>query len=280
MTKQSVMIAAVFACLVLAVPAFAQSGTGTSGQTGVPGTPGTTGSAGDPGTTGATGTGQTGQPEPGVGTTGQTGSSDLTARDEEPDYNHEWVVTGFVGGNFGQNSLSSSVDFGGTISYLYKGFVGGEFIAGFSPKFKFDRLVTGDADINNYMANAIVAIPVGSLHGFRPFVSGGLGAVTMSLNSNAIFPLGPSSSFINTAGNNSVFDPNASHFAGDIGVGVMAFGGRWGVRGDVRYFSSIGTTNSTGLLSTATGSTTTLKDNSLLNDVKFWRANIGVAFRF
>jgi hypothetical protein len=272
-------------CFALSGAAWAQGTTsGTTGTTGQTGTMGTSG-AGQAGTTGtASGT---------TGTTGTTTTGQEPAlapdTDESMAYNNEWIASGFVGGNFGQNSLSSSVDFGGTLAYLYRGVVGAEFLAGFSPRFNFDRLVTGSADVNNYMANAIVAIPVGTLGSFRPFISGGVGAVTMSLNTNAVYSFGPGgvNAFTSAGSNNSVFDPNASHFAADIGGGVMAFAGRWGVRGDIRYFSAVGTSNSTTVINAAgqpvnSGnlSATTFKDSALLNDVKFWRANIGVAFRW
>lgn len=259
-------------CLALSGAAWAQSGTSETKTTGQ------TTATGQTGTAVATGT-----------TTGQDAYRSDRDTDESTALNNEWIASGFVGGNFGQNSLSSSVDFGGTVGYLYRGIVGGEFLAGFSPRFKLDRLVTGDTNINNYMANVIAAAPVGSLGEFRPFISGGIGAVTMSLNSNAVYPFGPAGAnpIVNTANNNSVFDPNAKHLAADVGGGLMAFAGRWGVRGEVRYFSAVGTTNSTTVINAAgvpvNGAGTsgsTFKDNSLLNNVKFWRANIGVAFRW
>jgi|WetSurMetagenome_2_1015567.scaffolds.fasta_scaffold32725_2 hypothetical protein len=260
-------------CLVLGGSAWAQ--TGTTGSTGQAVTAGTSRQMGSAGVSGGTVTADPQRPDP------DRDHYDSTS------FNSEWIASGFVGGNFGQNSLSSSVDFGGTLGYLYRGIVGAEFLAGFSPRFKLDRLLTGDSNINNYMANAIVAVPVGALGGFRPFVSGGIGAITMSLNDNAVYPFGPGGAnpIINTSNNNSVFDPNAKHLATNIGGGVMAFAGRWGVRGDVRYFSAVGTSDTTTVLNTAgvpvnANGGATLKDNSLLNDVSFWRANIGIAVRW
>ena len=59
----------------------------------------------------------------------------------------------------------------------------------------------------------------------------------------------------------------------------MGFAGNWGFRGDLRYFhafdrgdNSISTTTAT----TANGSTS----NESLPGLNFWRANIGVAFRW
>lgn len=264
------LLATTLTCLALSGSAWAQSGTmGTTGAT----TPQTTTTT----TTTTTGT---------AGTTVQDPNAPYTDTEGSWAYNNEWIASGFVGGNWGQNAFQSSVDFGGTIGYLFRGVVGPEFVAGFSPKFKFDRLSAGEADINNYMINAIATIPIGQLRGFRPFVSGGIGAITMSLNSNAVLPLGPgnTNNVFNTSSNNAVFDPNASHFAGNIGVGLMAFSGNVGFRADVRYFSTIGTSDSTVAFNAngtpAISSTSTFKDSALLNDVKFWRANIGLAFRW
>lgn len=192
-------------------------------------------------------------------------------RDEKDlnDLPNEFIVSGFVGGNFGRNTLDSSVDFGGAFDYLHSGAFGFEFLAGFAPKFKLDRLVGADADVNNYMANVIAAVPVGTFRAIRPFVSGGIGAITISQNSDIT-----DNAVVNGA--NAVFSPNETHFGGNIGAGLMAFTGAFGIRGDVRYFSSIGTKNSTVPATTGVNGSS----QSLLDNVSFWRANVGLAFRF
>ncbi len=225
-----------FTCLLLAAPVFAQT-------------------APDPDPAG-----QVMTPPPSGQTTTTTTTTTTTSGRDYDTLPNEFIVSGFVGGNFARSAVQSSVDFGGNLAYLHNSTFGAEFLAGFSPKFKLDRLAGGDADINNYMVNAIAAVPMGSFHAVRPFVSAGLGAITMKVNNVG-----------NT--NNAVFSPDETHFGGDVGVGLMAFTGGWGVRGDVRYFSALGTRG----LITVNGVPDT---PSTLDKASFWRANIGIAYRW
>src|SRR4051794_3992388 len=71
-----------------------------------------------------------------------------------------WTAAGFVGGNFGGSnfggttSMDSSVDFGGQLGYLYRGVVGGEFLADFTPRFQMNNALFADnPNLNTYMAN-------------------------------------------------------------------------------------------------------------------------------
>ncbi|MGE5360051.1 MAG: hypothetical protein ACM3NQ_13620 [Bacteroidales bacterium] len=185
---------------------------------------------------------------------------------------NEFILAGFVGGSFARSSFQTSVDFGGAFDYLHNGAFGAEFLAGFAPKFKLNTLNGADSDLNNYMANVIAAVPVGSFHAFRPFISGGVGALTISQNGNNA----NNTDVANAA--NALFAPSETHFGGNIGGGIMAFTGAFGIRADVRYFSALGTKNgnSNSLVSTGLNGT----NLSLLDNVSFWRANVGVAFRF
>jgi len=180
-----------------------------------------------------------------------------------------WFASGFVGSDFGNNVNSASVNFGGNVGYLWHGLVGGEFAANFSPNFSLDpgrrALLLGDQPwINTYMANAIGAVPLGAEGRWQPYVSGGVGAIT--LNSSTITT--------GTPGNLSEISPDDSRFAGNIGGGLMAFAGNVGIRGDVRWFrasqANVGDITSAGsALSTA-----------VLSQLQFWRANVGVAFQW
>ncbi len=241
--------------LLLAVPAFAQTTTPTQA---------------DPGATGQTMT----QPDPGA--TGQTTTQPAPATvDDERDrdeLSNEAILAGFVGGSFARSALQTSVDFGGAFDYLYKGAFGAEFLAGFAPRFKLDRLGGGNSDLNNYMANVIAAVPVGSFHAFRPFVSGGIGALTLSQSSNNN-NTGVGGAVVNAT--SALFQPSETHFGGNIGAGIMGFTGAFGVRADVRYFSALGHKTANSAAGAQPGSLL-----SVLDDVSFWRANIGLAFRF
>jgi hypothetical protein len=67
---------------------------------------------------------------------------------------------------------------------------------------------------------------------------------------------------------------SGTEFAWDLGGGLYAFNGPWGLRADVRYFKA-STGNNT--------SDTTLNGLFLhrdLSGLSFWNANFGVAFRW
>jgi hypothetical protein len=180
-----------------------------------------------------------------------------------------WFASGFVGSDFGNNVDNASVTFGGNVGYLWHGWVGGEFLANFSPNFSLDpgrrALLAGEEPwINTYMANAIGSVPLGAEGRWQPYVSGGVGAIT--LNSSTIVT--------GTPGNPSRIEPDDSRFAGNIGGGLMAFAGNIGIRGDVRWFRA--TEASLGDITSPGSALTT----PILSKLQFWRANVGVAFQW
>ncbi len=181
---------------------------------------------------------------------------------------NEFIVGGFVGGSFARSALNTSVDFGANFDYLHNGAFGAEFLAGFAPRFKLDKLAGADSDVNNYMFNVIAAVPVGEFHAVRPFISAGVGALTLSQNTNT-----SNNGVVNAT--SALFQPSETHFGGDIGGGLMAFTGAVGIRAEVRYFSSLGHKNANGPAGAVPGSLLSVLDNT-----SFWRANVGIAFRF
>ena len=178
-----------------------------------------------------------------------------------------WTAAGFVGANYGASATSSSVDFGGQVGYLYRGIVGGEFLADFAPNFNIANAFLADRpNVNAYMANAIVAVPLGGEAAIQPYVSGGFGGVQLRSNMLAIANLASSTQT----------QANQTRGGGDIGVGVMGFAGNVGIRADVRYFRAF--TNNT---VTTTGNTAAdAFAQNLLSGLDFWRANIGIAVRW
>ncbi len=229
-----------FAGLLIAVPGFAQTTTTTDPTTGQP-------------------------------TTVQTPAPTPDTDRDLNDLPNEFIVAGFIGDSFSRSALSSNVDFGGLFDYLHNGSFGAEFLAGFAPRFKLDKLGGVNSDLNNYMANVIAAVPVGTFHAVRPFLSAGIGALTISQNNNV-------SSNPVVSATNALFAPSETHFGGDIGGGIMAFTGSVGIRADIRYFSALGTKGGPvgSLVSTGVNGT----NQSLLDKTSFWRANVGFAFRF
>jgi hypothetical protein len=178
-----------------------------------------------------------------------------------------WTAAGFVGANYGASSTSSSVDFGGQVGYLFRGMIGGEFLADFAPNFNLSNAFLADRpNVNAYMANVILAAPLGSEAQIQPYVSAGLGGVQLRSNMLALANVPTSAQT----------EANQTRGGGDIGFGVMGFAGNVGIRGDVRYFRAF--TNNT-VTTTGTTAADAFSQN-LLSGLDFWRANIGIAVRW
>lgn len=181
-----------------------------------------------------------------------------------------WVVTGFVGSNFGGNTtVDPSAAFGGQLAYLWRGMVGVEAIADFAPSFKIDNAILSENPrTNSYMGNAIFALPLGAEGEWQPFVSGGAGSISMrTVAFNALLPHASGTLPTGTSANDQF------KFGWDVGAGIMGFKGMIGFRADARYYKT--ETNST----TQTTPIGTFTD-ALLTGLDFWRANIGVAIRW
>ena len=178
-----------------------------------------------------------------------------------------WTAAGFVGANYGARANSSSVDFGGQIGYLYRGVIGGEFLADFAPSFNISNAFLADRpNVNAYMANVLLSAPLGSDHQIQPYVSAGLGGVQLRSNMLA-------SASVPTS---TQTEANQTRGGGDIGFGIMGFASNIGIRGDVRYFRAF--TNNT--VTTTTSTPADAFSQSLLSGLDFWRANIGIAVRW
>jgi hypothetical protein len=165
---------------------------------------------------------------------------------------NQTVVSGFLGSSFGEDVGKEHLDFGGSVAWMWRQTVGAEFLAGFAPDFS---LLGGDAEstaLNNYMGNVIAAMPLGANGRWQPFVSGGFGAVTLRVDDEEF----------------DLDAPDETEFGANLGFGVMGFADRIGFRADLRYFTEMG-----GDIVAGTGGTP-------LTDLDFWRANVGVAFRW
>ena len=193
----------------------------------------------------------------------------------------QWFASGFVGSNFSasldtdidnlnDNSSNSSLEFGGNIGYTWNRVFGVEFLADFTPGFGVDRflddddfnLLVDDPRLNTYMFNLIAAVPI-SAGRFQPFISGGLGGMSLVADVR-----------------DSLLDPDSrtrsslSRMGSNLGGGVYTFAGNVGVRADVRWFHSSSDDNRT-----ATIIADQLTEN-IVSGLSFWRANIGIAFRW
>lgn len=171
---------------------------------------------------------------------------------------HEWVVSGQVGSAFGASAEDATAGVTGTLTYLRDGAFGAELLAGFTPDLDFDVAPTDDSSVGNYMANGVAALPLGVDGRWQPFVSAGLGAMTIS------------SEFANGE-NTELLNVDDTQLGGNVGVGLMTFSDRWGVRGDVRYFTGLSDDDS---------EIDAIDSNDFLSNVDYWHANIGVAYRW
>jgi hypothetical protein len=201
-----------------------------------------------------------------------------------------WFASGYLGSNFGgagsvaltnlstgrtlninNNGSNVSVNFGGELGYAFGGKFGAEFMANYSPNFTLgDTLLQRRPAVSAYMFNALAALPMLEEHRFSPFISGGIGWVHLA---STIFTVDPTTTNVNI---NSLTTTNVggSEFGWDLGGGLMAFNGPWGLRADVRYYRAAN--NNTFNDTTVNG----LFLHRALDGISFWNANLGLVFRW
>jgi opacity protein-like surface antigen len=216
---------------------------------------------------------------------------------------NEWMASLLFGTNFQANTDRNDADldlldidgdtdsgqgaasfaFSGQIGYLWN-YVGIEGLFDFTPSVDVTRLEFEEPSANSYMANLLVAIPTGRQRRFQPYLSGGLGAISMSASGQNIF-LGETLTDVDF--------PAASQtrFGWNLGIGASAFGaGAFGIRGDVRYFRAGSSSSSDifdsddvfedaldGVLEPGNADVLT---RQLLSGLAYWRANLGLALRW
>ncbi len=166
-------------------------------------------------------------------------------------------VSPWIGSAFGAGSNidNGRTTFGVTAGAMGAGIVGGEVDFGYNPSFFGTKNDFGNNTVINLMGNLIVGVPIGGTHGagVRPYVTGGVGLLRSQIDGGTFFDV---------QSHNNMFGWNA-------GAGVMGyFAQHVGLRGDVRYLRSF-EDNNTGI--------TSIDLNG--NQLKFWRASIGVVLR-
>lgn len=170
----------------------------------------------------------------------------------------EGYFTPWVGANWGSgnNIDNGRAALGANAGYMGAGIIGGEVGFGYSPSFFGTKNDFGNNTVIDLMGNVIVGIPVGGTRGpgIRPFVTGGVGLLRTQIDGGTLARV--------TSSNNM--------FAWNAGGGVMGyFNDHVGLRGDLRY--------TRGFEDLATGNTVIDLDGK--NQLKFWRASIGVVLR-
>ncbi len=185
----------------------------------------------------------------------------------------DWLFTPFIGTAFNAGAdfgdtfdepgeFERRFTYGASLGYMGAGIAGFEFDFGYSPNF-FETLVNDDDDftfaddsnVTTFMANIVLGAPIGgqSGPGIRPYAVGGLGLIRTHVTDAGLF-----------------FDELDSNDWGfNLGAGLHGFiTDNVGIRGDVRYFRAFG------------GDGDDDDFEFTLSDFDFWRATVGVTFRF
>jgi opacity protein-like surface antigen len=183
----------------------------------------------------------------------------------------DWLFTPFVGTTFGGSAdfddglpggdeFERKFNYGASLGWMGAGAIGFEFDFGYSPNY-FETLADTDGDfsfasdsnVTTLMANVIVGAPIGgqSGPGIRPYAVGGLGLIRTKVTAADDF-----------------FDVDSNDWGFNLGAGIIGFlSDNVGIRGDVRYFRSLQGDDEEDF-------------DFALGDFDFWRATVGVTFRF
>lgn len=163
------------------------------------------------------------------------------------------LLTPFLGVTFGGDTPDQQVNYGLSAAFLGSGMFGLEVDAALTPNFfgAGDLVDLEDSNVSTVMVNLMLAAPA-QTPGIRPYASAGAGIVHARATSV-----------------DNVFDLNENNFGVNVGGGVIGqLNDRVGVRGDLRYFRSIQDSDA--------GDDIDLD----LGGFNFWRATLGVTFRF
>ena len=192
----------------------------------------------------------------------------------------DWLFTPYLGINFSgaantinldnfDEAFEQRVNFGGSLAGMSNGIFGFEVDFNYTPNFfqategseDFD-LLNIDSSLTTLMGNLVIGIPIGGTTGggIRPYVAAGAGL----MRSNIAF-------------DNILDDLSTNDLAINVGGGIhVFFTDNLGLRGDVRYFRGLQQQDDDDLLE----DDDFFDDDFGLEDFDYWRATIGVTFRF
>jgi len=171
----------------------------------------------------------------------------------------DWLFTPSIGSGFGGSASGREhMTWGASIGWMGEGAFGWEADFSYSPEFfegdDDDLDLFDNSNVSSFMANVIFGVPVGGTTGggFRPYFTAGAGVLQQQvLDADALFEI------------------DNSEFGVNLGAGAMGFmSDHVGFRGDIRYFRALGDPD---------------EDNEFdidLADFDFWRASVGVTFRW
>jgi hypothetical protein len=159
-------------------------------------------------------------------------------------------ITPYAGVATGGEASGKPLTFGGSLLFVKQ--VGLELDFGYSPDFygeRSDLVLVGDSNVASLMANIVIAPGGGPV---RPYAAAGAGLLRSRVDGGTFFN-----------------DLTTNSFGVNAGAGVIVMLGRTvGLRGDVRYFRALEDPERDDEFDLALGR------------LDFWRATLGVAFRF
>jgi opacity protein-like surface antigen len=119
-----------------------------------------------------------------------------------------------------------------------------------------------DSSLTTVMGNLVIGIPIGGTTGggVRPYITGGAGLMRANIKFDEVF-------------NNLSTNDLAINFGGGLHI---FFSDNIGLRGDVRYFRGLEQTEDDDPLE----DDDFIDEDFALEDFDFWRATIGITFRF
>jgi hypothetical protein len=176
----------------------------------------------------------------------------------------DWIVSPYVGARFAGNSTfllggeaveRNKFTFGGSVGVLTDGVIGVEGDIAFIPGFfrRFEGFVTQSNRVVTLMGNVIVAVPLHvTQYGLRPYVVGGVGLIQARGQSDLLGDV-----------------ISSDLFAMNVGGGAIGpISPRSSLRFDLRYFRNL----------SGDADVATTADGGL--ELRFWRATVGLTFRF
>lgn len=192
----------------------------------------------------------------------------------------DWLFTPYLGINFSgaantidvddfDEAFEQRVNFGGSFAGMTSGIFGFEVDFNYTPN--FFQLTEGgedfeflnvDSSLTTVMGNLVLGIPIGGTTGggVRPYVTAGAGLMRANIEFDDLFE-------------NLSTNDLAVNFGGGVHV---FFSDNVGLRGDLRYFRGLEQRDDDEPLE----DDDFLDEDFGLEDFDYWRATIGVTFRF
>jgi len=205
---------------------------------------------------------------------------------------YPWMVTGFLGSQWatGTSSINTGLNaanlfvpvdtadggltYGVQFGYMRRYF-GGEFIGDFAPNFRMSSIALAkDPTLNSWMFNVIGGYPIHDA--FQPYGSIGIGGITLRSQTfdDTAIPIVTVQGTLATAQN--TINTSRTAFGWNVGGGFFAYANQWGIRADIRYYKAQDFSTNDLNNSTVPSDFT----QALLSGLNYWRANLGVSFRW